>query len=242
MVELLSQASGVRINEPGADNRAPLILACYQGHKRIVKLLLNNGADPDLATQFGITPLHVSCRAGNTKIVELLLNNKADPNIVNVAGLAAIHHACFRGHTKILKMLLDAGADMNLKVYDEYTPYRIASVAAQQEVMKLLEARSRRPAGPAAQLESLPPAYHMQGQAREEQAEQTTPTTSSTALSPQTVTKSGGSSQTATGSQPGVTETHSPLEQAKREFRQDILMRLEDERIDPWTGSGCWKP
>ena len=269
VAELLLQAPGVQVNKPGTDNATPLVMACYQEHKEIVRLLLKHGADPDMATRNGITPLHTACRARNTKIVELLLNNKADPDIVESTGVAAIHIVCVTGHTKILKMLLDAGADMDMKAHDKYTPYQIASIAGHHEVMKLLQARSRRPAGPAAQLESLPPAYHMQGQAREEQAEQTKPTTSSTALSPQTgamsagptkdsvptpetvqgggagagtdgkaqaVSKSGGPSQTAPGSQPGVTETHSPLEQAKREFRQDILMRLENERIDPLDG------
>ena len=270
VVKLLLQAPGVQINKPGQSNVAALFLACSEEHRRIVKLLLEHGADPDMAVQNGITPLHIACRTGNTKIVELLLNNKADPNIADVAGWAAIHYACFGGYTKILKLLLDAGADMDLEMH-EVTPYRMASAGGHHGVMKLLEARSRRPAGPAAQLESLPPAYHMQGQAREEQAEQTRPTTSSTALSPQTgamsagltkdsvptpetvqgggagagagtdgkaqaVSKSGGPSQTAPGSQAGVTETRSLLARAKLEFRQDILMRLEDERIDSLDG------
>ena len=243
VAELLSQAPGVQVDKPGMDNVTPLLMACCQEHKRIVKLLLNNGADPDMAVQYGITALHIACRTGNTKIVELLLNNKADPNIVDAMGQAAIHHVCVAGHAKILKMLLDAGADVDMKAEDEYTPYQFASIAGQQEVMKLLEARSRRPAGPAAQSESLPPAYHMQGQAREERAEQTRPTTSSTALSPQTGAMSAGPTkdgvsapETAPGSQAGVTGTSSLLEQAKREFRQDILMRLKDERIDSLDG------
>ena len=233
VVELLLQAPGVQINQPGPDDATPLFMACCQEHTRIVRLLLEHGADPDMATRYGVTALHVACKARNTKIVELLLDNKADPNIADAAGWAAIHHTCVRGHTKILKMLLDAGADMDLKTHDEYTPYRMASTAGHHEVMKLLEARSR-PAGPAAQRESLP---------REDQAEQTTPTTSSTVLSPQTGAMSAGPTkdsvstpETATGSETKVTETRSPLEQAKREFRQDILMRLEDERIDPLDG------
>ena len=270
-VKLLLNAPGVLIDQSGRDNSTPLFYACYQEHEEIAGALLEHGANPDIADNFGMVALHLACTAGNTEIVELLLNNKADPNIIDTMGVAAIHIVCAMGRTKILELLLDAGADADLKAEDEYTPYRVASIAAQQEVIKLLEARSRRPAGPAAQLESLPPAYHMQGQAPEDQAEQTKPTTSSTALSPQTgamsagptkdsvptpetaqgggagagagthgkaqaVGKSGGPSQTAPGSQPGVTETRSLLARAKLEFRQDILMRLENERIDPLDG------
>ena len=271
VVELLVNTPGIQIDQSGADKATPLYYACYQEHKEIVRLLLNNGADPNTADQYGIPALNVACGAGNTKIVELLLNNKADPDIVDATGVAAIHIACVTGHTEILEMLLDAGADMDLKAKDEYAPYRVASIAGKQVVMNLLEARSRRPAGPAAQLESLSPAYHMQGRAPEDQAEQTTPNMTSTVVLPQTgaksagparksastpetaqgggagagaetdgkaqaVRKSGGSSQTATGSQPGATETRSPLERAKLDFREDILLRLKDERIDPLDG------
>ena len=271
VLKLLLQVPGTLINQSGADHSTPLFYACYQEHEQIVRALLKHGADPDMPDYFGMVALHFACIAGNTKIVELLLNNKADPDLLDATGLAAIHIVCFTGHTKILEMLLDAGADTNLIAQGEFTPYRVASIAAQQEVMNLLEARSRSPAGAAAQLESLPHAYPVQGQAREEPAEQTTPTAISTVSPPQTgamsagptkdsvsttetvrgggagagaetdgkahaVSKSGGASQTAAGSQPGGTETGSLLEQAKLEFRQDILMRLKDERIDPLDG------
>ena len=265
VVEHLLQVPGVNINQAGADRSTPLYYACHQGHRKIVGLLLNNGADPDMAALSGMVPLHIACTEGDTEIVELLLNGKADPNIADETGMAAIHIACVTGHTEILEMLLDSGADMELTAKDGYAPYRVASIAGQQDVMSLLEARSRHPAGQAAQLESLPPAYYMQGQALEVRAEQATPPTISTALLPaeatkdsvstsetvqgggagagvetdgkaQAVSKSGGSSQTAPGSQPGVTETRSLLEQAKLEFRQDILMRLKDERVDPLDG------
>ncbi len=233
MTELLLQAPGIQVNKPGKDNITPLFMACYQEHKEIVRLLLKHGANPDTADNYDQFALHFACSTGNTKIVELLLDNKADPNIVDVEGQAAIHHVCVAGHTKILKMLLDAGADMDLETHDGYTPYRMASIAAHQEVMKLLEARSR-PAGPAAQRESLP---------REDQAEQTTPTTSSTVLSPQPGAMSAGPTkdsvptpETVPGSQAGATEADSLLARAKREFRQDILMRLKDERIDSLDG------
>ncbi len=242
-----------------------LRIACAAGNTKIVRLLLNNGADPNIAAQGGRVALQVACGVGITEIVELLLNNKADPNMVDDDGFAPLHIACLLGSRESVEMLLDAGADMGLMAEDEYTPYRVASIADQQEVMSLLEARSRHRAGQAAQLESLPPACYMQGQALEVQAEQATPTTISTALLPaeptkdsvptpetvqgggvgagaetdgkaQAVSKSGGSSQTAPGSQAGVTETRSLLEQSKLEFRQDILKRLKDELIDHLDG------
>lgn len=36
----------------------PLHRACYKGYKDIVRLLLSEGADPQLADNDGMTPLH----------------------------------------------------------------------------------------------------------------------------------------------------------------------------------------
>jgi ankyrin repeat protein len=53
---------------------APKITASNDGHTEIVKLLLNNKADPNICSD-GESPLHAASLHGHTEIVELLLNN-----------------------------------------------------------------------------------------------------------------------------------------------------------------------
>ena len=55
-------------------------MAPRHGHTEIVKLLLNNKADPNICCE-GRSPLYSASLRGYTEIVKLLLNNKADPNI-----------------------------------------------------------------------------------------------------------------------------------------------------------------
>ena len=54
---------------------SPLMQACHQGHFDCVKLLLENGADPNITNPLGITALTVATRGGFEKVIELLLND-----------------------------------------------------------------------------------------------------------------------------------------------------------------------
>jgi ankyrin repeat protein len=54
--------------------------ASRHGHTEIVKLLLNDKADPNICFK-GASPFHTASLHGHTENVELLLNDKADPYI-----------------------------------------------------------------------------------------------------------------------------------------------------------------
>lgn len=59
----------------------PLWVACYQGHKRIANVLLNNGSVVNLCFKNGLSPLIISCKNGHENTVEIMLNNGFDVNI-----------------------------------------------------------------------------------------------------------------------------------------------------------------
>merc|ERR1712100_958209 len=58
-------------------------------NKTFVKLLLENGADPNLQNSRGDTALHFAMRANNQDVIELLLKFQADPEIRNRMGMTA---------------------------------------------------------------------------------------------------------------------------------------------------------
>jgi len=62
---------------------SPLFLACMANFDKIVELLLNHGANPDLQDKQGNTPLHLVTFYGYANIAKLLLEHGADPNIKN---------------------------------------------------------------------------------------------------------------------------------------------------------------
>src|SRR5438067_227001 len=59
-----------------------LQIACWQGNKDIVSLLLKNGANINSQTSNGETPLHLAVRYGFAEVVDMLLQQGADINII----------------------------------------------------------------------------------------------------------------------------------------------------------------
>ena len=70
------------INIKDEDNNTLLHHACENDKHDSIKLLLNNGANPNLKeNSFGLTPLHWATEYEDMDMVKLLIDNGADPNI-----------------------------------------------------------------------------------------------------------------------------------------------------------------
>jgi len=67
----------------------PLMLACQNGHKRMVKLCLKFGAEPNKQNHQGNTPLHFCIAYGFKEVAEYLVSKGADDTIMNNFGRAA---------------------------------------------------------------------------------------------------------------------------------------------------------
>ena len=71
----------------------------------IIKLLLVNGADPNIKGHMGKTPLMIASEARNVEIVKLLIVKGADPNITDNSGLSSIDIAKTTEHIEIIRLL-----------------------------------------------------------------------------------------------------------------------------------------
>ena len=80
----------------------------------IAVLLLDNGADINLADEFGMSPLSRACAQCATHInndmVRLLIARGADIKSKDLAGMTALHFSSREGHELAVKALLEAGA------------------------------------------------------------------------------------------------------------------------------------
>uniref|UniRef100_A0ABD2VSK0 Uncharacterized protein n=1 Tax=Trichogramma kaykai TaxID=54128 RepID=A0ABD2VSK0_9HYME len=110
----------------------PLHLALMGSHVQTFLLLLNNGADPNLANTEGTTPLHIICeKKYDDNFVELFfyLNDENQQSVQidsrDKLGNAPLHLALTLGHRRMAEFLLKRGADPNLANEEGWTPLHI---------------------------------------------------------------------------------------------------------------------
>ncbi len=72
---------GAPINKASLFGRTPLATATARGNVEVIKILLRNNADPDLASGLigDRTPLQIAALKGDLNILRILLNYGADP-------------------------------------------------------------------------------------------------------------------------------------------------------------------
>ena len=87
----------------------PLIAACNNGSLDTVRLLLQHGAEVDLATTKGCTPLHFACHNGHEDVAKQLLSQGADPMKAARDGRTPVDFARGNGHEDIVKLLSEHG-------------------------------------------------------------------------------------------------------------------------------------
>jgi uncharacterized protein len=139
IMQELTKKSGI-INSYSADGFTLLGLASYFGHFSIVKLLLENGANPNIPSnnQFKVTPLHSACAISHFEIAELLIDYKADVNAKQMQEISPLHSASHNGQTKLVKLLIDNGAVINAKTESGQTPLFMAKEKKYIETVELI--------------------------------------------------------------------------------------------------------
>jgi ankyrin repeat protein len=105
-VEYLIKA-GASVNSSSNNllQAAPIQSAAAARHVKIVTLLLNNNADPNVREQGGNTPLHAATQNGDLQMIRSLLFNGADLTIVNKDGKSPADLAQEAGHADAVSLL-----------------------------------------------------------------------------------------------------------------------------------------
>ena len=85
--------------------------ASYGGHKEIVELMLEKGANINIRDEKGTTPLINAVVGNKPEIVKLLLDHGADANIIipnekgEITDITALKIARVKGYSEIIKLL-----------------------------------------------------------------------------------------------------------------------------------------
>jgi len=101
-----------QINLPGFNGQRPIHMACYRGDDKLVKKLVDHGADVNLGTNFGETPIISAAQAGSLPLFDYLLNNGANAKATDQKGAGISHYACRQGfiglfHHMVNRQLFD---------------------------------------------------------------------------------------------------------------------------------------
>jgi ankyrin repeat protein len=114
--------------------QTPFLRAAISADLVVMHLLLDKGADPNIATFAGTTPMMaaagVNWVGGQTysessqffEAVDLCLQHRADVNAVNSMGITAVIGAANRGSNDIIELLVKKGARLDVQDKQGRTP------------------------------------------------------------------------------------------------------------------------
>jgi hypothetical protein len=139
--ELLKQ--DIDVNERAEYGWTALLYAAAQGYPRIVQLLLDAGANPDVGNVHGITPIMYGARYGNIEVCRPLLEYGADPDLQDVYGMTALMVATRLGYADVVEMLLKAGSNVAIKDRNNMTALDIAHKCKQGKIAKRLRTANK---------------------------------------------------------------------------------------------------
>ena len=127
-----------------------LMLACGEGYKDVVHLLLNHYERIELnaRSNSGMTAFMWACMKGYKCVVQLLLNysDRIELNARSNNGMTAFMWACMNGHKDVVQLLLDhshsnmdlSNIDLNARDIRGYTALIWACVNRQEHIFQLL--------------------------------------------------------------------------------------------------------
>ena len=135
-------AEGADINASQGDKTwTPLAAGARAGHAEIVRVLLTNGAEVDLADSY-YTPLYYAIWADDNASVKALIAAGANVNVVpDAKDFPPLAYAIWQNHVDNVKALLDAGAALNYVDERGHTPLYWAAFASGKDVLDLILTR-----------------------------------------------------------------------------------------------------
>ena len=110
-------------NQPGPDERSPLLWAIKEKHAELFNVLLAANPDVELRDRFGRTALHWAARLGDLAAATALLKKGAEVKVRDdVDSSSPLHLAAKAGRAALVKLLAAHGAEIDARTAYGQTP------------------------------------------------------------------------------------------------------------------------
>jgi len=116
----------------------PITIACQNGHRDIVELILRGGFNVNSIMDIGLTLLHIAVIYDKLEVVNYLLDDKADINSAIKSGATPLYLACYNNHYRIVDNLITRGADINIPEKIGTTPLHVSCQKGHLKIVKLV--------------------------------------------------------------------------------------------------------
>lgn len=130
-------AAGAKLDELTSAKECAIISAFP--HPEILQMLIEAGANVNIATKTRKTPLHIAGEQNNVEAIKTLIRAKANINAQDLYGRTPLHYQC-RPHSVIPLILLDSGADIHITDDQGWKPlhhaYKWSNIDLLQTFMK----------------------------------------------------------------------------------------------------------
>ncbi|XP_067654159.1 putative ankyrin repeat protein RF_0381 [Haliotis asinina] len=138
-VKRILAMSYVDINSRGWWSRTAVMEASKNGHRGVVKFLVDRGANLSLVDERGDNVLHWACDGGHLDIVKLILSlDVVDINSGDFLGITPVMVAVLHEHRDVVKFLVGEGADVSQVDSDGDTVLHYACRKGDLEIVELI--------------------------------------------------------------------------------------------------------
>ncbi len=126
--------AGADVDHVNSENETALFLVTSRAEDspdslRVIPVLLENGANPDIPDEHGDTPLHKASKFGLKDVVKQLIKAGADVNAKGNQGISPLMYAAGGGWNDLVKLLLDSKADIHHKSELDMTSLHFACLS-----------------------------------------------------------------------------------------------------------------
>jgi ankyrin repeat protein len=133
-------ACGAQIDMPCAESAgmSPLLVAAWNKHAAIVRILLWAGANKEACHVDGSSALLLASASGDIPTIRLLLQAGLNPNKSNLVGTTPLMAAAQAGHVAALGVLVDTGASLEARDEELNTALILAAEEGRSDVVRAL--------------------------------------------------------------------------------------------------------